>query len=152
MTNSRAPGDGRLLIVNAYLCALTLVAPALFTRDVPFLAMAAILLVRGFIRSLQLNALNAITYAEAPPDRMSGASSLAATMQQTAQGLSIAVASSAVASIVALMSATSHQAIGATFVFLAAVSLISLFYFRALPDDAGADLSGRLAKAENTAD
>jgi len=140
-------GFKQVMVVNAYLCAATLLVPALFSRETPFLALFAVLLIRGFFRSLQLNALNAITYAEAPANRMSAASSLAATMQQTAQGLSIAIASSVVASILALTDATSQQAISATFAVLAAINLMSLYYFKALPDDAGANLSGRRSNA-----
>jgi EmrB/QacA subfamily drug resistance transporter len=145
-------GFKRILVVNAYFCAATLMVPALFARDTPFIVLALVLLVRGFFRSLQLNALNAITYADAPPERMSAASSLAATMQQTAQGLSIAIASSLLASIHELSEASTFRAAGATFVILALISLISIFFFRALPEHAGSDLSGKRDPNEGISD
>jgi len=71
-----------VLTTNALLSAATIAACATFTLAMPFAAMIAILAVGGFFRSLQFTAVNALAYAEVPPERMSRATSLASVGQQ----------------------------------------------------------------------
>jgi MFS family permease len=138
----RRLGFRPVLLVNTWLCATTLAIPATFTRSTPFALLVAVLLGRGFLRSLQLNALNSITYAEPPKARMSAASSVAATIQQVAQGMSLAAAATLIALAQRNLEFDVREAIGFAFCALALFSLFSLPFFYRLAGDAGAELTG----------
>ena len=136
-------GFRRLLLVNGLICAALGAVPAAFSREVAVAVIAGVLLARGFFRSLQLTALNALTYADPPPDRISAASSLAATVQQLAQALSIAAAAALIGAAAAIVpEAPSRDAVAAAFLVLSVVSLLSLPIVARLPADAGAAISG----------
>jgi MFS family permease len=136
-------GFRRLLLSNGLICAALGAMPALFTRELAVGVIAGVLLARGFFRSLQLTALNALTYADPPPDRVSAASSLAATVQQLAQALSIGAAAALIGMAAAIVpDAPSRDAVAAAFLVLSAVSLLSLPIVARLPSNAGAAISG----------
>jgi hypothetical protein len=138
----RRAGFRTVLVFNAALCAASLAIPGFFTRATPFGVLVAVLLVRGFLRSLQLNALNSITYAEPSRSQMSAASSIAATIQQVAQGMSLAAAATLVAWAHNYFDMGMRSAIGFAFWALAGFSLLSLPFFHRLAHDAGSDLTG----------
>jgi hypothetical protein len=78
---------------------------------------------------------------------MSAASSLAATVQQVTQGLSIALAASIVAGAGA--GETTAPAIGVAFICVGLIGLVSILDFMRLPRNAGADVSGARAKTDS---
>jgi hypothetical protein len=105
----------------------------------------ATLLVGGFFRSLQFTALNAMGYADVPPALMSRASSLASMFQQLAQSLGVGLAAILIHYTLAWRHSPSLSAADITpaFAVVAALSLIAVLFFRVLPADAGAEVSGR---------
>jgi EmrB/QacA subfamily drug resistance transporter len=143
-----------VLIGNAVMVALLSGSYALFRVTTPHWILLLVLLVGGFFRSLQFTALNAIGYADIPQRLMSRASSLASMFQQLAQSLGVGLA----AMLIHYTLAWRHSAklgaadISPAFAIVAALSLISIFFFATLPADAGAEVSGRLAKASPTPD
>jgi MFS family permease len=136
-------GFRRLLLVNGFLCAVLAALPAAFTQQTPLALIVTVLLARGFFRSLQLTSLNALTYADPPPGQVSAAASLAATVQQLAQALSIAAAAALIGAIAAMApQAPSRLSVAVAILVLTAVSLLSLPVLARLPADAGVAISG----------
>jgi hypothetical protein len=104
-----------------------------------------LLLVAGFFRSLQFTSLNTLGYCDVDRARMSTATSFAATAQQVAQAIGVAVGAAALEASKAL-SGRAALALGDfrnAFLFVAVVCAISSVMFLKLPRDAGALVSGR---------
>ncbi|MBL8549256.1 MAG: MFS transporter [Hyphomonadaceae bacterium] len=141
----RALGFRKLLIANGIGCALLGLVPALFQFGSPAWLIAIVLLAIGFFRALQLTALNVVTYVDVDASAMSAASSLAATIQQVTQGLSIAFAASIVAAAIG-RGENMTAAISLAFAVVGLIGLGSLFDFARVPPGAGADVSGERAK------
>ena len=138
-------GFKRVLIVNALLMAVLSGAYALFRITTPHWIILMVLLVGGFFRSLQFTALNAMAYADVSPALMSRASSLSSMFQQLAQSLGVGLAALLIHYTIAFHHSAKLSApdITPAFAIVAALSLISLFFYATLPSDAGAEVSGR---------
>ena len=65
--------------------------PAAFTPATPIPLITALLLVGGFFRSLQFTSINALSYADVPPERMSRATTLTSVAQQLSLSVGISV-------------------------------------------------------------
>ncbi len=140
-------GFKTVLIGNAVLVAILSGCYALFNVTTPHWILLLTLLVGGFFRSLQFTALNAIGYADIPQRLMSRASSLASMFQQLAQSLGVGLAAMLIHYTLAWRHSPKLSAADITpaFVIVAALSLIAIVFFVALPADAGAEVSGRTA-------
>lgn len=132
------------------LIAIGLLAPAayavtgLFRPSWPYPAMFAVLLVCGFLSSLQFTAYNSIAYDEVDQSRMSAATSFYATVQQLSLSLGICVASGVLALVMAARghASPSFGDFSAAIWSVTAISLGALFFNNRLSPDAGAELSG----------
>ena len=132
-----------VLVWNSLLCAVMLGAYALIRADMSPLFVWSLLLISGFFRSLLFTSLNAVAYADMPGERMSQATSFSSMCQQLS--LSFGVGFGAL--VLHLVSL--HQGaklvpadFQVAFVAVAALSAFSVFSFRALPEDAGSELTG----------
>jgi MFS family permease len=139
-------GFRSILIVNALISAAFLAACASFTQTTPFAVMIGLLLIGGFFRSLQFTSINTIAYADVEPRRMSRATSLVSVAQQLSLSAGVAVGALAVEVTTRI---AGHATLGAAdfppaFLLVAAISAASVLIFLRLPDDAGAELAGRL--------
>ncbi|MBV7484410.1 DHA2 family efflux MFS transporter permease subunit [Bordetella sp. BOR01] len=137
-------GFRRVLTVNAILTGLFIVACAAFTPATPVWLLIAILLAGGFFRSLQFTGLNALTYADIPPERMSRASSFAAMAQQLGISLGVGVAAVTLNISMAVRGAQ-HVVIGdvmVAFLVIGALCAAATLSFRRLAPTAGAQLQG----------
>ena len=85
-------GFRQTLVVNGLISGVFLAACALFTPSTPHWLLLLALLAGGFFRSLEFTALNAISYADIDPPRMSRATSFASVSQQMSGAVGIAVA------------------------------------------------------------
>jgi len=138
-------GFRTVLVSNAILSAIFIAACAAFPYAMPYWLMIAILIAGGFFRSLQFTAVNAIAYAEIPPERMSRATSLSAVGQQVSLSTGVAIG----ALTVELMArSNSGGAIGsmdfpAAFMAVGLIAGASALVFWRLPKDAGADMADR---------
>ncbi|HWU25805.1 MAG TPA: MFS transporter [Rhizomicrobium sp.] len=135
-----------ILIWNSLICAAMLGAYALIRADTPALFVWLLLLTSGFFRSLLFTSLNAVAYADVPLEGMSQATSFSSMGQQLS--LSFGVGFGAlVLHLVSLHEGTKlvPEDFAIAFVAVAAVSALSTFSFRALPDDAGSALTGARA-------
>jgi MFS family permease len=134
-----------VLIWNGVVSATLLAACAAFRPDWAMSALYAVLLVGGFVRSLQFTAYNTIAYADIPKRRLSAATSLYATIQQVSLTLGV------VAGAAALEAATfaSGRAMPAlrdyslAFLAVALVSLLAAPTAIGLDHDAGSELTKR---------
>ena len=103
------------------------------------------LLIGGFFRSLDFTALNAISYADIDPPRMSRATSFASVSQQISGAVGVAVAAICVETIQFALgdSALEARDLSLAFVLVAIVSSLSVIVFARLKPDAGAAVSGK---------
>jgi EmrB/QacA subfamily drug resistance transporter len=127
------------LIVNAVLSSAFLASCGLFRPETPVAVMIAVLVIGGYVRSLQFTATNTITYADLGPGEMSRATSFAAMMQQLS--LTVGVGAGALFVYVAALRHGSGQPgagdFGLAFFGVAAIAAASVAVFVLLPKDAG---------------
>jgi len=131
-----------LLTSNALLIALSFGVCAFFTAATPLPVILGLLFVQGVLRSLQLIGLVTLGYAGIDDKHVGSASTIASVSQQFALSLGVA------ASVMTLSLAQSMlgegrltlDAISPAFLVLAALSLLSLFWFLRLPPEAGREL------------
>ena len=148
----RRHGFRRVLVANSVICAGFLALNAAFTPATPHWLMIACFLAGGFFRSLEFTAVNALGYSDIMKEQMSRASAFASMAQQ----LSLSIG-------VGLGALVLHLTIGGgggepgaadfapAFLAVAAVTLLAVPVFLRLPDGAGAEVSGRRAKAPREA-
>ncbi|GEC14818.1 MFS transporter [Nitrobacter winogradskyi] len=141
----RAFGFRNIMTVNAVVSSVFLAACALFTVTTPLLLIMIILVVGGFFRSLQFTAINALTYADVEPERMSRATTLASVNQQLAISAGVALGAFSVETTMLFRHGTELTAgdFGPGFLVVSVLSAMSTFYFMRLPADAGHQVSGR---------
>ena len=139
-------GFRTVLIWNTAIATCFAALPAAFTVSTPAALMTGLLLIGGFFRSLQFTSINALTYADIPQQRMSGATTLTAVGQQLSLSLGVSIGA------IALETATGFSGgtiVARDFVFpflvVGAVTLSSLIPFMKLAHDAGDEMSGRKA-------
>ncbi len=134
------------LIINGLISGAFLAACALFTPSTPHWMILLTLLTGGFFRSLEFTALNAISYADIDPPRMSRATSFASVSQQMSGAVGVAVAAICIQLVqfgfgdATLMT----RDLSLAFVMVAMISSLSVLVFATLKPDAGAAVSGKL--------
>ena len=141
-----ASASARRSSSTALISGAFLAVCALFTPTTPHWLIFLALLTGGFFRSLEFTALNAISYADIDPPRMSRATSFASVSQQMSGAVGIAVAA---VCIQIIQSGFGDQTLVArdlslAFVLVAAISSLSTLIFMRLRPDAGAAVSGRM--------
>jgi EmrB/QacA subfamily drug resistance transporter len=141
----RRYGFRTTLLVNGAIVAATFMAIALLKPTTPQWIIMAVLGAGGFFRSLQFTSLNGMAYAEIEQVRMSRASTTSAMMQQLTQSIAVGLA----ASLMHFFMVMNHEhrltiaAIAPTFLVMGLLTLISMFYYAALPKNAGDEMNGR---------
>ena len=136
-------GFRRTLIVNAMISGAFMASYALFTSTTAHWLIFLALLAGGFFRSLEFTALNAISYADIDPPRMSRATSFASVSQQMSGAVGVAVAAVCIQIIQVGFGDQTLQArdLSIAFVLVAIVSSLSVLVFIRLRPDAGASLA-----------
>ncbi|MEJ0092560.1 MAG: MFS transporter [Methylocella sp.] len=139
-------GFRRVLVFDGILSAVLLCSYGFFTPATPSLLMMGILLMGGFVNSLQFTGINAIAYAEIDNADMSRAVSFASVAQQLSLSLGIAAGAAAL-QVWAHLNPGSNifafQSFRWAFVAMGLISLSSVAIFLRLPADAGAELTAR---------
>jgi EmrB/QacA subfamily drug resistance transporter len=144
-------GFRRVLTVNAVLTGAFICVCALFQPNTPSWLIILVLLIGGFFRSLQFTGVNALTYADIGPDKMSRASSFAAMAQQLGVSLGVGVAAVTLNVSMALRG-SEHASIGdivAGFLVVGLLCAASFFSFRRLDPAAGSQLNGQKAQTSD---
>lgn len=124
---------------------LLLAVSATFRPGWPLPAMFAVLVVIGFVQSLQFMGYNTMVYADVPRSMMSAATSLYTTLQQVFLTLGIGISASVLAASVALRG-HSHALpadFSTAYVCVALVALFAPLVSTQLDPQAGAELSGQ---------
>jgi EmrB/QacA subfamily drug resistance transporter len=137
-------GFRNVLTWNALIAGVFVALPAIFTPQTPIAVILVLLLVGGFFRSLQFTSVNALSYADVPPERMSRATSLASVAQQ----LSLSVGISVGAITLEMTTRFSAGVIEAgsfapAFLVIGVFSMLAMVPFLLLSRDAGDEMSGR---------
>jgi EmrB/QacA subfamily drug resistance transporter len=148
-------GFKRVLIVNGLITGVSFMSYYLFRSDTAHAVVITALLVGGFFRSLQFTALNTLAFADVDQSQMSRASSLSSMGQQLAQSVGIGLA----ALVLGLVRDMHRDASGVlraadvspVFVVIGVISLTGLFFFIALPSNAGAEVSGKQERGRSGA-
>lgn len=140
-------GFRRTLSMVGVLAPVTFAVTGLFRPGWPWPVIFAILLVYGFLVSLQFTAYNAIAYDEIDHPRMSAATSFYSTFQQLALSLGVCFASGG---LTLAMSWHRHdqpmfEDFSLAIWTVAAISLTALAFNLRLSKSAGAELSGHRA-------
>ncbi len=145
----RAHGFRRVMLANALLASGFLAVNGLFTAQTPHAVIVCVLLVGGCVRSLQFTCVNAIAYADLEARDMSAGTSLASVAQQLSLSLGVSLGALALEGAAARHGRTEIQAedFAPAFLAVAAVSALSVFAFRRLAPDAGAEVSGQRRRA-----
>ena len=141
----RGFGFRRLLLINGAASSLIIASYGLLTPATPYVLLVSLLLVGGFLRSLQFTALNALSYSDIAHAEMSAATSLYTVAQQLSLSMGVALAAFI---LEVTQFARGDVAITAAdfsvaFFVVAAVSTLAVAGFRGLSPDAGANVSGR---------
>jgi MFS family permease len=138
-------GFRRLLIVNGVLASGVLLANALFTAATPHVLIILVLLIGGFLRSLQFTSLTAITYAEIEPRQVPSATAMASVGQQVSVSSGVAIGAMVVELSESLRGHTELQTsdFASAFVVVGLMSMMSTLLMFRLPENAGDEISGR---------
>jgi len=137
-------GFKRVLVFNGMICSATFMLYSLFRPDTPHWLIMGVLAVGGFFRSLQFTSLNGLAYAEIDQDRMSRASTTSSMMQQLVQSVGIGLA----ATLLHFISQWKHEtklswdSVSPAFFVIGVVTVIAIFWYVRLPQDAGSDMHG----------
>jgi EmrB/QacA subfamily drug resistance transporter len=133
------------LIYNGVISGVMLGLCAGFRPTWPAAAIYAVLLLGGFLRSLQFTAYNALVYGDVPRSRMSAATSLYTTGQQLAATIGVSAGAVSLEAARALSGHASAQPSDFSFAFLVVAAMTTLAAPVALfmPRSAGDELTGR---------
>jgi EmrB/QacA subfamily drug resistance transporter len=145
----RAFGFRYVMTVNAVVSSVFLAVCGLFTVSTPLTLILVILIIGGFFRSLEFTAINTVAFAEVEPPQMSRATTLTSVNQQLSISAGVAVGAFSVESTMMLRGMTELSAadFGPAFLVVALISATSAWFFWQMPDDAGAEISGRKVAA-----
>jgi EmrB/QacA subfamily drug resistance transporter len=138
-------GFRQLLVVNGVVSCLFIAAYGLLSAATPFVFISLLLLVGGFLRSLQFTAMNALTYADIVRANTSNATTFYAVAQQFSLSAGVAVA----AFVLEVVQAVRGEPIIAAddfsvaFFIVAGIAVLSVFQFMRLDANAGSSVLGR---------
>ena len=138
-------GFRQILVVNGVLCSLFLFGYGLFRPSTPHFIIFGALLAGGFFRSLQFTSTNTLSFADVPPALMSRASSFASMAQQLSVSIGVGMSALVIHLMVLLRgggTALEARDFIMPYIVIGLVSLSSIFYFRRLSPEAGAEVSG----------
>jgi EmrB/QacA subfamily drug resistance transporter len=134
-----------LLICNALLTGIYLIACGLFEFSTPLSVIILVLVIGGFSRSVQFTGVQALQYADMPTNLMSRATSFASMTQQLSQSFGVGLTALAVH-----LSLTWHdrtailpEDVALGFFTIGLAALGSIIIFLRLPPQAGAELTAR---------
>jgi EmrB/QacA subfamily drug resistance transporter len=138
----RRHGFRTVLLVNGTIVAVLMMALGLITGATPWWALAGLLIVLGFFRSLQYTALSSLGYADLAGRTISPGSSLASVMQQLSQSFGIAISATLLGVFAGASDHPGQAAFATVFLIMVLFPLASLVWFARLAPDDGAQMSG----------
>jgi EmrB/QacA subfamily drug resistance transporter len=141
------------LIWNGILSGIMLTACAAFRPTWPAAAIYLVLLVGGFLRSLQFTAYNTLAYGDVPRAQMSAATSLYTAGQQLAAtiGVTVGAMSLEISRLASGHATPMISDFSAAFVVVGLMTLVAAPIAVLMPASAGDELTGRHAAVPETA-
>jgi EmrB/QacA subfamily drug resistance transporter len=136
-------GFRKVLVFNGVVSALGLAVYAAFRADWPLWALYGVLLVTGYLRSLQFTSYNTIAYAEVAPARMSAATTLYSALQQISLTVGIPISAGVLHLVRGGHTVPLPADFSAAFLVVAAISVLAGPVSLLLPRNAGSEMSGR---------
>lgn len=133
-----------ILIANSLIGTAFLALNGLFTPETSHILIFVVLLTGGFFRSLQFTSMGALSFADIDTERMSKATTLSAVSQRISLSMGVAIAA-----VILEVSAAMHGGEMNTHDFMIAfftvsgIAALSVFVFVGLPENAGAEVSGK---------
>jgi len=136
------------LIWNGAMSGVMLMLCAAFRPTWPAAAIYGILLVGGFLRSLQFTAYNTLAYGDVPRPRMSAATSLYTTGQQLAAtiGVTAGAVSLEIARVFSGHATPEPSDFSVAFLVVGGMTLIAAPIAVLMPRTAGDELTGRQSR------
>lgn len=135
-------GFRMVLTVNALLCAVTMAANGLFIFAPPHAVILSVLLVGGFLRSLQFTSLNTVAFADVEQERLSSATSFSAVAQQLAASTGVTLAALVLGSLRGPGGSIAAMDFLYAFLVIGAFSAISLWWFFQMTPETGEGMAG----------
>jgi EmrB/QacA subfamily drug resistance transporter len=150
-------GFRTVLISMGIAASASLIACGVLVAHTPLVLMAIALCASGVFRSMAFTAYNTITFADIEPDQMTGANTLASTIQQLTMGLGVAVGALALRAAAPISSWLGLGESGSgpyhvAFMLVAVLPLLALIEAVRLPHQAGAHISGTPVKSRRQAE
>jgi MFS family permease len=138
----RRYGFRRVLLINAAVCSLFALAPALFTIATPAYVIVGLFLAGGLTRSLQFTSLNTLAYADVAPEKLSRATSFAAVCQNLSGSVGVTIAAIGLELTQKVWGGNALDAshFPPVFILIAVISASSILMFLRLAPSAGASL------------
>jgi EmrB/QacA subfamily drug resistance transporter len=136
-------GFRSVLVGNALIASALIAACALITPKMAFPLIVGILFIGGFFRSLEFTCINALSFADVEPARMSRATTLSAVWQQLSLSTGVALGAFIVEFTLRWKRdpVISYDDFLPAFLIVGFVSSLAALLFLSLPRDAGAQLS-----------
>ena len=122
-----------------------LISCGLFSAATPYVVIFVVLFIGGYSRSVQFTAVQALSYADLPPEKISRATSFFAMMQQLMQSVGVGLAALAVHVSLSLHGRDTLVAADAAvgYFVIGLIALGSVVIFWLLPAHAGSELRGK---------
>lgn len=146
-------GFRRLLLANAVLVGLVTMAFALFRDTTPALVVISVIVLSGFLRTLQFTCMSALAYADLDESRMSSGTSIVSVGQQLSMSLGVAVGATILHLATRMGGTTGPDAASfiPTFLLVGAIPMLSIVIFARLPPGAAEEMTGRPSARSITA-
>jgi MFS family permease len=137
-------GFRSVLTLNTLLSASFIAACLMFEATTPSPILFGVLLIGGFIQSLQFTSLQVLAYADVTDAQMSSATTIASMVQQLSRGLGISLIAGLlrVADTRDGAHALAHSDVSAAFALSAVIVMLSLPFYLLLAQDEAAEVSG----------
>jgi MFS family permease len=140
----RRYGFRNVLAVNALVAGAFVALPAAFTPATPILLITMLLLIGGFFRSLQFTSINALSFADVSPERMSRATTLTSVAQQLSLSVGISIGAITLETTTLMTGGVIEAgSFGPAFLLVGFLTVLSVVPFLFLAKDAGDEMSGR---------
>jgi EmrB/QacA subfamily drug resistance transporter len=137
-------GFRQVVVWNTVITALFVAIPAAFLPTTPHWVIISLLFIGGFFRSLQFTSINALAFADVPPQRMSRATTLTSVAQQLSLSLGISIGALTLEiAAYAFGDMISAAVFWPAFLVVGLITLAAVIPLRRLGKDAGDELSGR---------
>lgn len=138
-------GFRQLLFFNGVVSCFFMAGYGLLSGATPFVLVSLLLLIGGFLRSLQFTAMNALTYSDIDRANTSNATTFYAVAQQFSLSAGVAVAAFVLEAVQAVRGEAVIAAddFSLAFVIVAGIAVISVFQFARLDVNAGSSVIDR---------